>query len=187
MKFRPLAINCLEMTSDSEYYKSKSIQEADIILTTPEVGKSWTCLKMFLLALFISFLIWILVSQKFDAVTRHGIRNGDLSFFGDISLVLIDEVHLLNDPRGASLEAIVSRIKMLSHTLQMSSSSLANVRFLAVSATIPNIQDIGGLTWTYCHQISYIYKEMDATATYNWCLPGCVIFSWMAPGSIRRN
>ncbi|XP_042463156.1 ATP-dependent DNA helicase MER3 homolog isoform X1 [Zingiber officinale] len=115
MKFGPLAINCLEMTSDSEYYKSKSIQDADIILTTPE---------------------------KFDAVTRHGIRNGDLSFFGDISLVLIDEVHLLNDPRGASLEAIVSRIKMLSHTSQMGSSPLANVRFLAVSATIPNIQDI---------------------------------------------
>jgi ATP-dependent DNA helicase HFM1/MER3 len=36
-----------------------------------------------------------------------------MSFFGDIALVLIDEVHLLNETRGAALEAIVSRMKML--------------------------------------------------------------------------
>ncbi|CAD5190489.1 unnamed protein product, partial [Musa acuminata subsp. malaccensis] len=115
MKFHSLAIKCLEMTGDNESYKAKNIQEADIILTTPE---------------------------KFDAVTRHGARNGDLSFFSDIALVLIDEVHFLNDPRGATLEAIISRIKMLSRISEMRSSPLAYVRFLAVSATIPNIQDI---------------------------------------------
>lgn len=86
-----------------------------------------------------------LALQKFDAVTRHGARNGDLSFFSDIALVLIDEVHFLNDPRGATLEAIISRIKMLSRISEMRSSPLAYVRFLAVSATIPNIQDIGRL------------------------------------------
>ncbi|XP_064990995.1 ATP-dependent DNA helicase MER3 homolog [Musa acuminata AAA Group] len=115
MKFHSLAIKCLEMTGDNESYKAENIQEADIILTTPE---------------------------KFDAVTRHGARNGDLSFFSDIALVLIDEVHFLNDPRGATLEAIISRIKMLSRISEMRSSPLAYVRFLAVSATIPNIQDI---------------------------------------------
>ncbi|CAA7397582.1 unnamed protein product [Spirodela intermedia] len=108
-------VSCLEMTGDSESSNSKCIQEADIILTTPE---------------------------KFDAMTCHRIRAGGISFFSDISLVLIDEVHLLNDPRGAALEAIVSRIKMLSRIPDMESCPLANVRFLAVSATIPNIEDL---------------------------------------------
>ncbi|PHT57407.1 ATP-dependent DNA helicase MER3 -like protein [Capsicum baccatum] len=108
-------INCLELTGDNESYKITDIQVADVILTTPE---------------------------KFDAVTRYRINDGGLSFFGDIALVLIDEVHLLNDPRGAALEAIVSRIKMLSRKPELKSSALANVRFLAVSATIPNIDDL---------------------------------------------
>ncbi|XP_075106638.1 LOW QUALITY PROTEIN: ATP-dependent DNA helicase homolog MER3-like [Nicotiana tabacum] len=108
-------INCLELTGDNEYYNIKDIQDADVVLTTPE---------------------------KFDAVTRYRIKDGGLSFFGDIALVLIDEVHLLNDTRGAALEAIVSRIKMLSRKPELKSSALANVRLIAVSATIPNIDDL---------------------------------------------
>ncbi|KMT18211.1 hypothetical protein BVRB_2g023810 isoform B [Beta vulgaris subsp. vulgaris] len=108
-------INCLEMTGDNDSYNTKSIHEADVILTTPE---------------------------KFDAVTRYKIKDGGLSFFSDIGLLLIDEVHLLNDPRGAALEAIVSRIKMLSCRPEMKSSPLAHVRFIAVSATIPNLEDL---------------------------------------------
>ncbi|XP_048230320.1 DExH-box ATP-dependent RNA helicase DExH17 [Ricinus communis] len=114
-KFGPLGINCLELTGDNEFYNKRTVQEADIILTTPE---------------------------KFDAVTRYRIKDGGLSFFSDIILLLIDEVHLLNDPRGAALEAIVSRIKMLAHNPEMKSSPLSCIRFLAVSATIPNIEDI---------------------------------------------
>ncbi|KAE8696936.1 ATP-dependent DNA helicase MER3-like protein [Hibiscus syriacus] len=41
--------------------------------------------------------------SKFDAVTRYRIKDGGLSFFSDIALVLIDEVHLLNDLRGVAL------------------------------------------------------------------------------------
>ncbi|KAJ1685936.1 hypothetical protein LUZ63_017326 [Rhynchospora breviuscula] len=115
-KFGSLGINCLELTGDNEFSNFKSIQDSDIILTTPE---------------------------KFDAVTRHGMRGGGLSFFSDIALVLLDEVHLLSDPRGATLEAIVSRIKMLSRAPDMSSNPISTVRFIAVSATIPNIDDIG--------------------------------------------
>ncbi|KAK4430261.1 DExH-box ATP-dependent RNA helicase DExH17 [Sesamum alatum] len=114
-KLGPLGINCLELTGDNEYYSIKSIQDTDIILTTPE---------------------------KFDAVTRYRIKDGGLSFFSDIALVLIDEVHLLNDPRGAALEAIVSRIKILSCNPELQSSPLSLVRFLAVSATIPNVNDL---------------------------------------------
>ncbi|XP_050384222.1 DExH-box ATP-dependent RNA helicase DExH17 isoform X1 [Argentina anserina] len=114
-KFRSRGIVCLELTGDNESYSTRNLQEADIILTTPE---------------------------KFDAVTRYRVKDGGLGFFSDIALLLIDEVHLLNDPRGAVLEAIVSRIKMLAHNPEMKSSALAHVRFLAVSATIPNIEDL---------------------------------------------
>lgn len=68
--------------------------------------------------------------------------NG-LSFFSDVALFLIDEVHLLNDPRGAALEAIVSRIKMLARSPQMNLNPIGHVRFVAVSATIPNLEDLG--------------------------------------------
>ncbi|CAA7046606.1 unnamed protein product [Microthlaspi erraticum] len=115
-KFNSWGISCLELTGDNETYSTKNIQDADIILTTPE---------------------------KFDAVSRYRVTSGGLGFFSDISLVLIDEVHLLNDPRGAALEAIVSRIKILSSNHELRLSPLASVRLLAVSATIPNIEDLG--------------------------------------------
>ncbi|ESQ32691.1 hypothetical protein EUTSA_v10003551mg [Eutrema salsugineum] len=114
-KFNSWGISCLELTGDNETYSTKNIQDADLILTTPE---------------------------KFDAVSRYRVTSGGLGFFSDIALVLIDEVHLLNDPRGAALEAIVSRIKILSSNHELSSSPLASVRLLAVSATIPNIEDL---------------------------------------------
>jgi len=36
-KFGSWGINCLELTGDNDAYKARNIQEADIILTTPEV------------------------------------------------------------------------------------------------------------------------------------------------------
>jgi ATP-dependent DNA helicase HFM1/MER3 len=37
MKLGSLGISCLEMTGDNEFYNTKSIHDADLILTTPEV------------------------------------------------------------------------------------------------------------------------------------------------------
>ncbi|OIV97201.1 hypothetical protein TanjilG_28952 [Lupinus angustifolius] len=114
-KFGTWGINCLELTGDNGTYNSRNMHDVDIILTTPE---------------------------KFDAVSRYGVEGGGLSFFSGIALVLIDEVHLLNDPRGASLEAIVSRIKIVACNPKLKLNPIAQVRFLAVSATIPNIEDL---------------------------------------------
>ncbi|GJN21593.1 hypothetical protein PR202_gb09083 [Eleusine coracana subsp. coracana] len=140
-KLGSLGIKCLEMTGDNELYNNKSIHDADLILTTPE---------------------------KFDSMSRHGIKDGGLGFFCDIALVLIDEVHLLNDPRGAALEAVVSRIKMISKRSNMKSAPLANVRFIAASATIPNIQDI---------EIFYLF------AVYSFCRFG----EEMRPGNLTTE
>lgn len=50
-----------------------------------------------------------------------------------LQLVMIDEVHTLHEaPRGATLEVVVSRTKSRGDA----------VRFVAVSATAPNIDDI---------------------------------------------
>lgn len=50
-----------------------------------------------------------------------------------LQLMMIDEVHTLHEaPRGATLEVVVSRTKTRGDA----------VRFVAVSATVPNIDDI---------------------------------------------
>lgn len=43
-KFESLGVNCLELTGDNESYNIRNIQDADIILTTPEVRMS-LCLR----------------------------------------------------------------------------------------------------------------------------------------------
>src|SRR5690554_6244573 len=47
-------------------------------------------------------------------------------------LLKIDEVHILEESRGAVLEVIVSRMKTIG----------SDVRFVALSATVPNSGDI---------------------------------------------
>lgn len=44
----------------------------------------------------------------------------------------MDEVHILNESRGSTLEVVVSRMK----------ARVPAVRFLLVSATVPNVEDI---------------------------------------------
>ncbi|KAL2620884.1 hypothetical protein R1flu_001089 [Riccia fluitans] len=113
---KSLGLICQEVTGDNEFINVKDLQDTDLILTTPE---------------------------KFDSTTRRCRDQGGAGFVGDIALVLIDEVHLLNDTRGAALEAIVSRMKMLSRYPELKESAISRIRFVAVSATIPNIEDLG--------------------------------------------
>jgi ATP-dependent DNA helicase HFM1/MER3 len=61
---------------------------------------------------------------------------------------LIDEVHILNEERGATVEAVVSRLKLL-FNIGVTGRNEGNIdknslglRFIAVSATLPNINDI---------------------------------------------
>ncbi|KAF4576318.1 Sec63 [Pleurotus pulmonarius] len=60
------------------------------------------------------------------------IMNGHGQTLSTIQLFLVDEVHILNEPRGSTLEVVVSRMKR----------NGTEVRFLLVSATVPNIRDI---------------------------------------------
>ncbi|KAH0565974.1 hypothetical protein GP486_000620 [Trichoglossum hirsutum] len=105
-KFAPLGLVCAELTGDTDQAHLRHVQSADIIITTPE---------------------------KWDSITRKWKDHRKLMEL--VKLFLIDEVHTLQDKRGATLEAVVSRMKSIG----------SDVRFLALSATVPNSQDIA--TW----------------------------------------
>ncbi|KAK7034084.1 ATP-dependent DNA helicase MER3, partial [Paramarasmius palmivorus] len=68
--------------------------------------------------------------EKWDSLTRNW--SDHTQILSLIQLFLVDEVHILNEPRGSTLEVVVSRMKLRG----------SSVRFVVVSATVPNIEDI---------------------------------------------
>lgn len=98
--------------------------------------------------------------QKFDSLTRRNCNFGSLGWIGDVALFLIDEVHLLSDSRGAALEAIVCRMKMIARYPEMRDYAIARLRLVAVSATIPNIGDIGECSHTLFFQMQ-VGEDID--------------------------
>jgi ATP-dependent DNA helicase HFM1/MER3 len=77
--------------------------------------------------------IIVTTPEKWDSMTRKWKDHATLVRL--IKLLLIDEVHILNKDRGAVLEVVVSRMKSIG----------SGTRFIALSATVPNSQDIA--TW----------------------------------------
>lgn len=80
-------ISCTELTGDTEFGNAETVRSLlsqDIIFTTPE---------------------------KWDSITR---KWREISFFlKEVGLIVLDEVHMLGESRGATLEAVISRMKML--------------------------------------------------------------------------
>ncbi|KAJ5482972.1 ATP-dependent DNA helicase MER3 [Penicillium diatomitis] len=105
-KFARLGLKCAELTGDTDHTQLRSVQSSHIIITTPE---------------------------KWDSITRKW--KDHMRLMQLVKLFLIDEVHILKETRGATLEAVVSRMKNIG----------SNVRFVALSATVPNSEDIA--TW----------------------------------------
>ena|SRR6218665_20331 len=116
-------------------------------------------------------------------------------------LFLLVEVHTLNDDvRGATLEAVVSRMKTvqsaIARTQAASSSAVSgdmavetNLRFVAVSATIPNIDDVsernsskaaaphfGNGVWR-----TFILKVESCSVLVNKLVPWC---AWLLSGAL---
>ncbi|KAF7790915.1 hypothetical protein EIP86_001873 [Pleurotus ostreatoroseus] len=101
-----LSIRVRELTGDMQMTKAE-IAETQIIVTTPE---------------------------KWDVVTRKPTGEGEVA--SKVKLLIIDEVHLLNDERGAVIETIVAR------TLRQVESSQSVIRIVGLSATLPNYIDV---------------------------------------------
>lgn len=102
-RFGSLDLQCAELTGDTDTHQTRNVQAANIIITTPE---------------------------KWDSITRRWKDHAKLMRL--VKLFLIDEVHILKESRGATLEAVVSRMK----------STGSGVRFVALSATVPNSEDV---------------------------------------------
>ncbi|THV08678.1 Sec63-domain-containing protein [Dendrothele bispora CBS 962.96] len=101
-----LSIQVRELTGDMQMTKSE-IAQTQIIVTTPE---------------------------KWDVVTRKPTGEGELAM--SLKLLIIDEVHLLNDERGAVIETIVAR------TLRQVEATQSIIRIVGLSATLPNYKDV---------------------------------------------
>lgn len=77
--------------------------------------------------------------EKLDLATRSCKKKSNI--FCQLSLLVVDEVHMLGETRGAVLEAMLSRILYISDQ----NSELYHtppIRIVALSATVPNYQDI---------------------------------------------
>ncbi|KAJ1509165.1 Sec63, partial [Coelomomyces lativittatus] len=111
-KFTPLGYRVLEFTSDSEYstLSMLHLQQGQVIVTTPE---------------------------KWDSFTRKWKTHP--TFMQQVRLWMVDEIHLLNDPRGSTLEAILTRMHFMALHFHQS------IRCLGLSATFPNLIDLA--TW----------------------------------------
>lgn len=72
--------------------------------------------------------------EKWDVVTRKA--TGDVQLAQIVRLLIIDEVHLLHEDRGAVIESLVAR------TLRQVESSQTMIRIVGLSATLPNYVDI---------------------------------------------
>lgn len=121
---KPLHLDCMLLTGDlaGDYNDAlNEMERAHVIITTPE---------------------------KWDSMTRRW-RDADHSLTKHVRLFMIDEVHLLGeDERGATLEIIVSRMKTIRASMTSSrrgtyrTEIVQPLRFIAVSATVPNIEDV---------------------------------------------
>lgn len=83
-----------------------ALQSSDIIITTPE---------------------------KWDGISRNWQNRG---YVKDVSLVIIDEIHLLGGDRGPILEVIVSRMNYIS------SQTDRKVRIVGLSTALANASDL---------------------------------------------
>lgn len=116
-KLSGLSIKCVELTGDTDdepEAADRAVRDADLIVTTPE---------------------------KWDAFSRW--RRDARGVIGRVGLLLLDEIHLLNDPeRGPTLESAVARMLALSKSAEVRGAPIATLRTVSLSATISNHDDL---------------------------------------------
>ncbi|CAI5757867.1 unnamed protein product [Candida verbasci] len=105
-KFLGLGITCGMLTGDTGFKEAENVRKSNIIISTPE---------------------------KWDMISRRWRDYNKL--FGLIKLLLVDEIHILKENRGSTLEVVITRMKKI----------CIGLRILAISATVANAQDIS--TW----------------------------------------
>ena len=148
--FSPLQLRVALVTGDTPDTEParNSMYHADVIVTTPEKWYDTTSLHTPCPALSspnqrCSPPLRLLCACDRDGITRRRDTAGGL--LEQLGLICIDEVHLLNEKRGACLEGIVSRCRLLQAKCRAAASHvpIASLRLVALSATVQNVQDLG--------------------------------------------
>ena len=129
----PLGISVRELTGDMQLTR-KELAATQVIVTVPE---------------------------KWDVITRNlGQQtgaSGEDSLLANLKLILIDEIHLLNEERGAVIEAVVAR------TARYMEITCRPVRLVALSATLPNYMDVAkflNVKESYAFQFDAKYRPV---------------------------
>jgi activating signal cointegrator complex subunit 3 len=129
----PLNWKVLELSGDTRHGR-RSLDNADVLVCTPEK--------------------WDLISRGWrgNASGFSEDQGGRGSFVKRVRLLVIDEIHLLGEERGAVLEAIVSRTRFISRHLQeqekterqgsSKNDSLEAVRIVGLSTAVANPLDL---------------------------------------------
>jgi antiviral helicase SLH1 len=117
---RQMGLKLVELTGDNTP-DTRTIQDADIIITTPE---------------------------KWDGISRSWQTR---SYVRKVSLVIIDEIHLLGGDRGPILEIIVSRMNYIA------SQSDSSVRLMGMSTAAANATDLAN--WLGVKQGLYNFRH----------------------------
>ena len=84
--------------------------------------------------------ILVVTPEKWDVVTRkQGGGSGDAmgSLASRCRLLIVDEIHLLAEERGAVLECVVAR------TTRLVESTQSQIRLVGLSATLPELRGCG--------------------------------------------
>ncbi|NOR85611.1 DEAD/DEAH box helicase [archaeon] len=106
--------------------------------------------------------IIIVTSEKLDSLMRHNVPWVD-----DIGLIVVDEIHMLNDiNRGSTLEITITRLKDIIERKN-------KFQFLGLSATISNSNELAA--WLECELVKSDYRPIplkkgvyfDGVAKYN--------------------
>ncbi|RNF21010.1 activating signal cointegrator 1 complex subunit 3 [Trypanosoma conorhini] len=74
--------------------------------------------------------------EKWDVITR---KQSNEDFVQQVRLIIIDEIHLLNEDRGPVLEAIVARTLRQD---ELHADQRQPTRLVGLSATLPNYKDV---------------------------------------------
>ncbi|KAJ1945879.1 activating signal cointegrator 1 complex subunit 3, partial [Linderina macrospora] len=118
-----LGIQCRELTGDMQLTKAE-VDATQIIVTTPE---------------------------KWDVVTRKS--SGDVDLVDKVKLLIVDEIHLLNEDRGSVIETLIAR------TQRQVESRQSMIRLVGLSATLPNYMDVAGFLGVNLHKGMFYFDS----------------------------
>ncbi|KFB52503.1 AGAP009060-PA-like protein [Anopheles sinensis] len=120
-RFAALGVSCIQYDGDNAVEDIGKLGQHQLILSTPE---------------------------KWEVFTRHWGDQTVANVLQPVRLFLIDEIQVMDDGvRGANLELVVSRMKFIDSRLHRGEQrgdcgQPESIRFIAVSACIPNVDDI---------------------------------------------